>query len=71
VRQDHADPGDRRGAGGGGRADRPRPTAYHPELRREVAYAAQSGAIYLDLSVEENIRYFAAILHARAATWTA
>jgi ABC-2 type transport system ATP-binding protein len=38
--------------------------AGHPELRREVAYAAQSGAIYLDLTVEENIRYFAAILRA-------
>jgi ABC-2 type transport system ATP-binding protein len=36
--------------------------AGHPELRRQVSYAAQSGAIYLDLSVEENIRYFAAIL---------
>ena len=38
--------------------------AGHPELRRQVSYAAQSGAIYLDLSVEENIRYFAAILRA-------
>jgi ABC-2 type transport system ATP-binding protein len=35
-----------------------------PRLRRQVSYAAQSGAVYADLSVEENIRYFARILRA-------
>jgi ABC-2 type transport system ATP-binding protein len=38
--------------------------AGHRDLRRQVSYAAQSAAIYLDLSVEENIRYFAAVLRA-------
>src|SRR5664279_170637 len=33
-------------------------------LRRQVAYAAQTDAIYRDLSVQENLRYFAAVLHA-------
>jgi ABC-2 type transport system ATP-binding protein len=40
--------------------------AGHPALRRQVAYAAQSGAVYADLSVEENVRYFARILGAPA-----
>jgi ABC-2 type transport system ATP-binding protein len=35
-------------------------------LRREVAYAAQTGAIYADLTVSENVRYFAAVLRADA-----
>jgi ABC-2 type transport system ATP-binding protein len=35
-----------------------------PRLRTEVGYAAQTAAVYADLSVEENVRYFAAILRA-------
>ena len=38
--------------------------AGHPQLRREVGYAAQSASVYLDLSVEENVRYFTRILRA-------
>jgi ABC-2 type transport system ATP-binding protein len=38
--------------------------AGHPELRTRVAYAAQTAAVYADLSVDENIRYFAAVLKA-------
>jgi ABC-2 type transport system ATP-binding protein len=33
------------------------------ELRDEVGYMAQGSAIYLDLTIEENLRYFAGILH--------
>jgi ABC-2 type transport system ATP-binding protein len=33
-------------------------------LRRSVAYAAQTAAVYADLTVEENIAYFAAVLGA-------
>src|SRR5450432_1560076 len=36
----------------------------HPELRRQVSYAAQSGAVYVDLTAEENVGYFARLLHA-------
>lgn len=35
-----------------------------PELRRRVAYMTQSLSIYRDLSVEANIRYFAALIGA-------
>jgi ABC-2 type transport system ATP-binding protein len=38
-----------------------------PRLRTAVAYAAQTAAVYADLSVEENVRYFAAVLEAPAA----
>jgi ABC-2 type transport system ATP-binding protein len=38
-----------------------------PRLRTAVAYAAQTAAVYADLSVEENVRYFAAVLGAPAA----
>lgn len=31
-------------------------------LRRRVGYMAQSAAVYLDLSVRENVRYFAGVL---------
>jgi ABC-2 type transport system ATP-binding protein len=34
------------------------------QLRREVGYAAQSGAVYTDLTVEENVRYFTRVLRA-------
>ena len=35
-----------------------------PSLRRSIGYAAQTAAIYLDLTVAENLRYFAAVLGA-------
>ena len=35
-----------------------------PELRSEVGYASQGASVYLDLTVLENIRYFAAVLRA-------
>ena len=38
-----------------------------PALRARVAYATQAASVYDDLSVEENIRYFAAILAAPEA----
>ncbi len=34
------------------------------ELRRRVGYATQNPAVYADLSVRENLRYFAAVLGA-------
>jgi len=36
------------------------------ELRRRVGYVTQAPAVYLDLSVAENLRYFAAVLGAPA-----
>lgn len=33
-----------------------------PELRRSVGYATQSPAVYTDMTVRENLRYFAAVL---------
>ncbi|WP_186356147.1 ATP-binding cassette domain-containing protein [Streptomonospora sp. PA3] len=38
--------------------------AGHPALRRRVGYAAQTPSVYADLSVIENLRYFAAVLRA-------
>jgi ABC-2 type transport system ATP-binding protein len=35
-----------------------------PELRRRVGYVTQAPSVYGDLSIEENLRYFAAILRA-------
>lgn len=35
-------------------------------LRNQVGYAAQTAAVYADLSVDENIKYFAAVLKAPA-----
>lgn len=35
-----------------------------PALRTEVAYAAQTAAVYTDLTVTENLHYFASVLHA-------
>jgi ABC-type multidrug transport system ATPase subunit len=32
-----------------------------PELRRRIGYATQSPAVYGDMSVRENLRYFAAV----------
>ena len=37
-----------------------------PELRARVAYATQAASVYDDLSVRENLRYFAAVLGAPA-----
>jgi len=33
-----------------------------PELRSRVGYVTQAPSVYLDLSVEENLRYFAAVV---------
>ena len=35
-----------------------------PELRRSVGYVTQAPSVYADLSVRENLRYFAAVLGA-------
>jgi ABC-2 type transport system ATP-binding protein len=35
-------------------------------LRTAVGYAAQTAAVYADLTIEENVRYFAAVLRAPA-----
>lgn len=35
-------------------------------LRDKIGYAAQTGAVYADLTVRENLRYFAAVLRADA-----
>jgi len=37
-----------------------------PALRRRVGYSTQSPALYADLSVVQNLRYFAAVLRAPA-----
>ena len=34
-----------------------------PSLRGQIGYMAQNSAIYVDLTVEENLRYFAGVLH--------
>jgi ABC-2 type transport system ATP-binding protein len=38
-----------------------------PSLRGRLGYMAQSSAVYLDLTVEENLRYFAGVLGQTAA----
>ncbi|SEG28925.1 ABC-2 type transport system ATP-binding protein [Thermomonospora echinospora] len=38
--------------------------AGHPELRRLVGYATQNPAVYTDITVTENLRYFASVLGA-------
>ena len=38
-----------------------------PTLRTELGYAAQTAAVYADLSVRENVAYFAAVLRAPAS----
>ncbi len=40
--------------------------AGHPALRTEVGYASQSASVYDDLTVAENLRYFAVALRAGA-----
>ncbi len=37
-----------------------------PSLRREIGYVTQAAAVYLDLTVTENLRYFAAVAGAPA-----
>jgi ABC-2 type transport system ATP-binding protein len=39
--------------------------AGHPELRHEIGYAAQSAAVYQDLTVVENLRYFSGVIGAQ------
>jgi ABC-2 type transport system ATP-binding protein len=41
-----------------------------PQLRTRVGYASQGASVYLDLTVLENIRYFAAALRAPASDVT-
>ncbi|MCB9490892.1 MAG: ABC transporter ATP-binding protein [Dehalococcoidia bacterium] len=36
------------------------------ELRRRVAYVTQAPSVYLDLTVDENLRYFARVLDTKA-----
>ncbi|HQY34506.1 MAG TPA: ABC transporter ATP-binding protein [Actinotalea sp.] len=38
--------------------------AGHPDLRRRVGYVTQAPSVYTDLSVVENLRYFARLLSA-------
>jgi ABC-2 type transport system ATP-binding protein len=35
-----------------------------PALRRRIGYATQSGSVYDDLTVAQNLRYFGRVLHA-------
>jgi ABC-2 type transport system ATP-binding protein len=41
--------------------------AGHPTLRHQVGYVTQSPSVYSDLSVQENLRYFARLLGAQEA----
>ena len=41
-------------------------TAGSPQLRRRIGYVTQDTSVYLDLSVAENLRYFAALMAAGA-----
>ena len=38
-----------------------------PALRRSIGYMTQAPSVYGDLSIEENLRYFAAVLGTRSA----
>jgi len=40
--------------------------AGHPDLRRRVAYMTQAASVYRDLTVAENLRYFARVVGAAA-----
>jgi ABC-2 type transport system ATP-binding protein len=40
--------------------------AGHPALRRQVGYVTQAPSVYADLTVRENLRYFAAVLGVEA-----
>lgn len=50
----------------GGRVDVFGSPAGSPTLRRHVGYVTQAPSVYADLSVSENLRYFAAVLGAPA-----
>jgi ABC-2 type transport system ATP-binding protein len=50
----------------GGRIDVLGRAAGDAELRRSVAYVTQSPSVYADLTVRENLRYFARIVDVRA-----
>jgi ABC-2 type transport system ATP-binding protein len=39
--------------------------AGHPQLRTDVGYASQAASVYDDLTVAENLHYFATAVHAR------
>ncbi|WP_307844732.1 ABC transporter ATP-binding protein [Actinotalea solisilvae] len=41
--------------------------AGHPDLRRRVGYVSQAPSVYTDLSVRDNLRYFATVLRAGRA----
>ena len=41
-----------------------------PQLRRAVGYVTQAPSVYADLTVRENLRYFAAVLGPPRATST-
>lgn len=41
--------------------------AGHPDLRRRVGYVSQAPSVYGDLSVRDNLRYFATVLRAGRA----
>jgi ABC-2 type transport system ATP-binding protein len=41
-----------------------------PVLRRSVAYSTQEASVYADLTVAENLRYFATLVAARTRTST-
>ena len=72
LRQEHADALGRRRPGRRGRRRRgARPAGRSPPLRRRVGYVTQAPSVYADLTVRENLRYFAAVLGApRLATST-
>ena len=42
-------------------------TAGSPPLRRQVAYMTQAPSVYSDLTVSENLQYFAALVDGRGA----
>ena len=50
-------------AGVEGRLDVLGRPAGSPDLRRRTGYVTQSPSVYADLTVERNLRYFAALLH--------
>ena len=65
--QDHIDARDRRRTGrGGGPRFGTRPPCGRCRAASRVGYVTQSPSVYGDLSVEDNLRYFAAIARADA-----
>lgn len=51
----------------GGRVEVDGQPAGHPSLRRRVGYVTQAPSVYGDLTVRENLRYFAQVVGAPAA----